>query len=299
KLEKVKKDNKIKLARVIKDICNINVNVDSIFDVHIKRIHEYKRQMLNIMNIIHMYIRIKEDNIEPENPRTFIFSGKAAPGYFTAKLIINLIHNIADVINNDPEVNKWINVVFIPDYKVSLAEKIIPAADVSEQISTAGMEASGTGNMKLAMNGAITIGTLDGANIEIYQEVGESNIYIFGLDVKGVENKRHNYNPEQYLQKVPELRRVLIVLNSDYFCKSEPGIFQPLYDNFMVHGDYYLHMADFESYIEAQANISKDFSFRVDWTVKSLINISRTSKFSSDRTIKEYADDIWGIKPFQ
>ena len=299
KLEKVKKDNKIKLARVIKDICNINVNVDSIFDVHIKRIHEYKRQMLNVMNIIHMYIRIKEDNIEPENPRTFIFSGKAAPGYFTAKLIIKLIHNIAEVINNDPDVNEWIKVVFIPDYKVSLAEKIIPAADVSEQISTAGMEASGTGNMKLAMNGAITIGTLDGANIEIYQEVGESNIYIFGLDVKGVENKRHNYNPEQYLQKVPELRRVLIVLNSDYFCKSEPGIFQPLYDNFMVHGDYYLHMADFESYIEAQANISKDFSFRVDWTVKSLINISRTSKFSSDRTIKEYADDIWGIKPFQ
>ncbi|MCK5311056.1 MAG: glycogen/starch/alpha-glucan phosphorylase, partial [Desulfobacteraceae bacterium] len=228
---------------------------------------------------------------------TFIFSGKAAPGYFTAKLVIKLIHSIADIINNDIDVNEWINVIFIPDYKVSLAEKIIPAADISEQISTAGMEASGTGNMKFAMNGAITIGTLDGANIEIYQEVGEPNMYIFGLDVKGVENKRKNYNPKQYLQMVQELRRVMDTLKSDLFCRNEPGIFKPIYDNLVEHGDYYLHLADFKSYIEAQANISKDFSFRVDWAVKSLINISRTAKFSSDRTIREYAGDIWGIEP--
>jgi starch phosphorylase len=253
--------------------------------------------MLNVLNIIHMYRVIKQDNIKLENPRTFIFSGKAAPGYFTAKLVIKLIHSIADVINNDPDVNKWINVVFIPDYKVSLAEKIIPAADISEQISTAGMEASGTGNMKFAMNGAITIGTLDGANIEIYQEVEDANMYIFGLDVKGVEKKRQNYDPKRYLQKIPELKAVMDILKSDLFCKKEPGIFMPLYDNFVEHGDYYLHMADFKSYIDVQANISKDFSYRVDWTVKSLINIARSAVFSSDRTIKEYANEIWGIKP--
>ncbi len=296
KFSMIKRENKIRLAKVIKKTSYVDVDPESIFDIHVKRIHEYKRQLLNVMNIIHTYFLIKDDGVEPSCPRTFIFAGKAAPGYFTAKLIIRLIHGIADVINNDPVVNKWLKVAFIPDYRVSLAEKIIPAANVSEQISTAGMEASGTGNMKFAMNGALTLGTLDGANIEIADRVGRENIYIFGLEVKEIEAMRNTYNPHDYLGKNFYLKRVMDALNSDLFCKKEPGIFHPLYENLVDKGDYYFHMADFNSYIETQEKIWEDYMKKDQWNEKAILNTARTGWFSSDRTIMEYAQDIWKIE---
>ncbi|MCD4721089.1 MAG: glycogen/starch/alpha-glucan phosphorylase [Desulfobacula sp.] len=292
----IKKENKTRLAKIIQQKAFEKVDPESIFDIHAKRIHEYKRQLLNILNIIHMYLLIKEDHVDIGHPRTFIFAGKAAPGYHTAKLIIKLIHSIAAVVNKDPEVNQLLKVVFLPDYRVSLAEKIIPAADVSEQISTAGMEASGTGNMKFAMNGAVTIGTLDGANIEIYEQVGKENIYIFGLTVEEVEQARHQYNPKEYLEKDERLKRVLGALSSDLFCPKEPKLFQHIYNTLVEQGDYYLHFADFSSYVNAQAMIGKDFKQSNQWAVKALLNTARTGMFSSDRTIKEYAGDIWNIK---
>jgi len=246
--------------------------------------------------IIHTYFLIKEDGVEPACPRTFIFAGKAAPGYFAAKLIIRLIHGIAEIVNKDFKVNKWLKVAFVPDYRVSLAEKIIPAANVSEQISTAGMEASGTGNMKFAMNGALTLGTLDGANIEIADRVGRENIYIFGLEVKEIENMRNNYNPREYLEQNFYLKRVMDAMNSDLFCKKEPGIFRPLYENLVDKNDYYFHVADFDSYIRTQERIGKDYMDKDQWTVKAILNIARTGWFSSDRTVMEYARDIWKIE---
>ncbi len=296
KLDNVKKNNKTELAKIIKDTCNIIVNPDSIFDVHIKRIHEYKRQMLNVLDIIHTYFRIKESGFILKNPATYIFSGKAAPGYTVAKLIIKLINSVANTVNSDPGVNEQIKVVFLPDYKVSLAEKIIPAADVSEQISTPGMEASGTGNMKFAMNGAVTLGTLDGANIEIRDAVGDSNIYIFGLNVNEAAEKRQNYNPEDYIKQDRYLDKVIKTLKSDYFCKNEPGAFRLLHDTLIEHNDYYLHMADFAAYNKTRGKINMDFSMGPKWIIKSLKNIAGSADFSSDRAIKEYADSIWKIK---
>ncbi|OGR23186.1 MAG: glycogen phosphorylase [Desulfobacterales bacterium RIFOXYA12_FULL_46_15] len=292
----VKKENKLKLSDIIHKTVFETVDPESIFDIQAKRIHEYKRQLLNVMNIIHTYFLIKEDNADIGHPRTFIFSGKAAPGYHTAKLIIKLIHSVAGVINKDPKVNQMLKIVFLPDYRVSLAERIIPAADVSEQISTAGMEASGTGNMKFAMNGAITVGTLDGANIEIYEQVGRGNIYIFGLKVDQIENLRLNYNPRDYTAKDIRLKRVIDALGSDMFCKKEPRLFLPLYHKLIDEGDFYLHCADFSSYVNAQELIGKDFLQSRAWAVKSLLNTARTGLFSSDRTIKEYAKEIWNIK---
>ena len=293
---RVKRENKISLAREIKKTAYVDVEPDSLFDIQAKRIHEYKRQLLNIMHIVHKYFLIKEDRIKLPAPRTFVFAGKAAPGYFVAKLIIRLIHGIAEVINEDKEVNQWLRVAFIPDYRVSLAEKIIPAADISEQISTAGMEASGTGNMKFSINGALTIGTLDGANIEIAKEVGEENIYIFGLDVKEVEKIRKNYDPADYLKRNPRLKRVMNAIASDRFCKKEPGLFRELYENIVNRGDFYCHAADFQSYIDAQERVGLDYTNKKDWAVKSLLNTARTGYFSSDRTIREYAEDIWHIE---
>ena len=292
----VKKDNKLKLADIILKTVYESVDPDSIFDIQAKRIHEYKRQLLNIMNIIHTYFLIKEDKADTGHPRTFIFSGKAAPGYHTAKLIIKLIHSVAGVINKDPKVNRMLKVVFLPDYNVSLAERIIPAADVSEQISTAGMEASGTGNMKFAMNGAVTIGTLDGANLEIYEQVGRGNIYIFGLKVDQIEQLRPHYDSKAYPAKDTRLKRVVDALASDMFCKKEPGLFLPLFHKLIDEGDFYLHCADFSSYVNAHELIGRDFRQARPWAVKSLLNTARTGIFSSDRTIKEYAKEIWNIK---
>ncbi|MBF0200577.1 MAG: glycogen/starch/alpha-glucan phosphorylase [Desulfamplus sp.] len=295
-LLRVKHENKLRLASIIKDTTGISVDPDSIFDIQAKRIHEYKRQLLNAMQIIHTYCQIKDDNVYPPVPRTFIFSGKAAPGYFMAKLIIRFIHGIAEVINLDKRANGWIKVVFIPDYRVSLAEKMIPAADVSQQISTAGMEASGTGNMKFAMNGAVTVGTLDGANIEIAQEVGDENIYIFGHRVDEIDRIRREFDAPGQMEACPGLARVMDSINSNTFSSREPDIFKPIYDA-LVHGrDYYCHMADFQSYADAQARVALDYLNRDAWAVKSLFNTARTGKFSSDRTICQYADEIWHIK---
>jgi starch phosphorylase len=292
----IKRQNKEKLAKTIQEKVFEVIDPESIFDIHAKRIHEYKRQLLNILNIVHTYFAIKEDHADTGHPRTFIFAGKAAPGYHTAKLIIKLIHSIAAVVNRDPEVNGAMKVVFLPDYRVSMAEKIIPAADVSEQISTAGMEASGTGNMKFAMNGAVTIGTLDGANIEISEQVGEENIYTFGLKVEEIESFRNQYNPKESLEQDTRLRRVMDAVLSDRFCEKEPGLFEHIYRLLVDNGDFYLHFADFSSYVRAQETIGNDFKLSRSWAVKSLLNTARTGFFSSDRTIREYARDIWNIK---
>ncbi len=294
---KIKQDNKEALARVIKTTVFETVDPTSIFDIHAKRIHEYKRQLLNVLHIVHLYLSVKEDSLDIGHPRTFIFSGKAAPGYHTAKLIIKLIHSVGKVVNTDPVASQVLKVVFLPDYRVTLAEKIIPAADVSEQISTAGMEASGTGNMKFAMNGALTVGTLDGANIEISEQVGNDNIYIFGNTVEQVEHLRGQYDPRSFYDKDERLKRVMNAIGSQRFCKDEPGLFRPIYNLLMSQGDYYLHFADFESYVTAQENIGKDFKEKRDWAVKALMNTARTGMFSSDRAIKEYADEIWNIQP--
>jgi len=294
----VKRANKIDLTEIIGETTYVEVDPDSIFDIHVKRIHEYKRQFLNVLNIVHTYLKIKEDNQIPEAPRTFIFAGKAAPGYVNAKLIIRLIHGVGDVINNDPEVNPWMRVVFIPDYRVSLAERIIPAADVSEQISCAGMEASGTGNMKFAMNGALTVGTLDGANVEIAEKVGLENIYIFGLKVDQIAAMRKTYYPRHYLENNPDLMRVMNAIRSDRFCKKNPGIFQRLYDSVVNYGDYYFNLADFNAYAETQQQVLTDYCNKSQWAERSLLNTARTGYFSSDRAIQEYADHIWKIKSY-
>ncbi len=295
----VKRRNKEALSGLIQKMTRIAVDPESLFDVQIKRIHEYKRQLLNIMHIIHQYFSIVEDGKELSVPRTYIFAGKAAPGYWAAKQIIKLINSVASVINADPKVKGQIKVVFMPDYRVTLAEKIIPAADLSEQISTAGKEASGTGNMKLALNGALTIGTMDGANIEIREEVGEENIFIFGLRAEEIKELRqtHSYNPSQVCAANPNLKRVMESFESDVFCRDEPGLFKWIYEYLVLNGDVYFHVADFEPYRETQALAGDEYKKREEWARKAILNVARMGKFSSDRTISEYAGDIWGVGP--
>jgi starch phosphorylase len=291
----VKKKNKEILARLIFEICSVKIDSDSLFDIQAKRIHEYKRQLLNVMCIIYHYLKFIEDKEPVPVPKTYIFAGKAAPEYFMAKLIIKLINNVGEAINNDKRISDYMKVVFIPDYRVSLAEKIIPGADLSEQISTAGMEASGTGNMKFAMNGALTIGTLDGANIEIMEEVGAENIYIFGLKVEDIFQIRNSYNPLDLYNENPTLKRVMDTINSDMFCKNEPGLFKPIFEKILYEGDFYFHLADLQSYINTQKKVSIDYLNRSIWAKKAILNVARIGKFSSDRTVSEYARDIWGI----
>ena len=295
----VKRSNKQRLATIIKDTTAVTVDPGSLFDVHAKRIHEYKRQLLKVLHIIHEYLRLVEDQKVPVVPRTFAFAGKAAPGYWTAKMIIKLINNVAHVVNTDPRVNGLLKVAFIPDYRVSLAEVIIPAADLSEQISTAGTEASGTGNMKFALNGALTIGTLDGANIEIKEEVGDENIFIFGLRNEEVEklNAEGAYDPRDYYHRNPDVKRVLDAINFDMFSAQEPGLFKWVFHNLLDSHDRFYHLADFPSYLEAQNAASETYADAGTWTKKAILNVARIGKFSSDRTIREYARDIWGIKP--
>jgi len=270
-----------------------------LFDVQIKRIHEYKRQLLNVMRIIHDYLRVVEDGVELPVARTCVFAGKAAPGYWAAKQIIKLINNVAQVVNNDPRVKDRLKVAFVPDYRVSLAEVIIPAADLSEQISTAGMEASGTGNMKLAMNGALTIGTLDGANVEIRQEVGEENIYIFGKVAAEIQQMQseHAYQPRELYNADERLKRIMDALGSNLFCAEEPGLFRWIVDSILDQGDRYFHLADLPSYLEAGKRAERDFLHTPEWARKAILNTARVGKFSSDRTIWEYAREIWGIQP--
>jgi glycogen phosphorylase len=295
---RIKRANKEQLAAVIKDTTHVSVAPDSLFDIQVKRIHEYKRQLLNVMHIVHEYLALVEDGQEPTVPRTYIFAGKAAPGYWAAKQTIKLINNVGHVVNNDPKVGGLMKVVFIPDYRVSIAEKIIPAADVSEQISTAGKEASGTGNMKFAMNGALTVGTLDGANIEIMQEVGRENIFIFGLAPDEVRRMRDDfsYHPREYCQRFPALRRVMDALNSNLFCPFEPGLFTWIYQAVMDYGDEYFHLADMPSYLEVQEQVGREFNDTPTWATKAILNVARIGKFSSDRTVREYAREIWHLK---
>jgi starch phosphorylase len=295
----IKRANKVRLAKLIREETRVVVDPDSLFDVQVKRIHEYKRQLLNVMHIIYEYLRLVEDNQVPVVPRAYVFAGKAAPGYWAAKQIIKLINSVGQVINRDARVQGQMKVVFIPDYRVSLAEKIIPAADLSEQISTAGMEASGTGNMKFALNGALTIGTLDGANVEIREEVGEENFFLFGLTAEEIQALRApgSYRPVHYSQRFPAVQRVVDTFQSSRFCPQEPGLFRWIYQALVEQGDHYFHIADLPSYLEAQERAGAEFQASSDWTRKAILNTARTGKFSSDRTILEYAQEIWDIKP--
>ncbi len=293
----VNRRNKLRLAKIIADQTGVVADPNSLFDVQIKRIHEYKRQLLNVLRIIHSYLGIVEDGKMPEAARTFVFAGKAAPGYWAAKQIIKLIHNVADVVNKDPRVKDRLKVAFLPDYRVSLAEAIIPAADLSEQISTAGMEASGTGNMKMTMNGALTVATWDGANIEIAEEVGLENIYIFGLRAEEIRAMQMQglYNPREYYERDPRIKRVLDSLLQDRFAQNEPGMFRWIFDELVNRGDRYFHLADLPAYIEVNEEIDRDFQDRDKWLRMAVLNTARSVKFSSDRTISEYARDIWHI----
>lgn len=297
RIKQIKYNNKIALAEYIRREMGLVVSPDSMFDVQIKRIHEYKRQLLLCLYAIVIFNRIKDNPDIDMVPRTFIFAGKAAPGYFIAKLIIKLINQVGSVVNYDPDLKDKLKVVFLPDYRVSVAEKIIPAAELSEQISTAGMEASGTGNMKFAMNGALTIGTLDGANVEIRDEVGDENIFIFGLTAEQVAEQRGNYNPREIYQSVEEIRRAIDLIRTDFFSLNEPGIFRPLVSALLDEGDYYMHLADLPRFIEAQSKVERLYRDPESWTEKVVINIARTGRFSSDRTIAEYAKEIWKVEP--
>jgi len=297
KLRITKLENKERLARIINRIANVDVDPASIFDVQAKRIHEYKRQLLMALGIVHQYLAIVEDGIEPPVPRVYILAGKAAPGYWVAKMIIKLINSLGEVINDDIRTRGLIKVAFLPDYRVSLAEKIIPAADVSEQISTAGTEASGTGNMKFAMNGALTIGTLDGANIEIREAVGAENIFIFGLTAEQIEEHvaKGSYRPREFYDGDPRLSRVLDALSSDRFCPNEPGLFRWIRD-VLLDSDKYFLLADFGSYVDTQAEITRLYTQESEWNRRSVLNVARIGRFSSDRTVREYAKEIWGLE---
>jgi glycogen phosphorylase len=296
----VKLQNKVKLSRIVRDETGVSTDPHSMYDVQIKRIHEYKRQLLNVLRVIHDYLRIVEDNQPPLTPRTVLFAGKAAPGYWAAKQIIKLIHNVANVINRDTRANQLLRVAFLPDYRVSLAEAIIPAADLSEQISTAGMEASGTGNMKLMMNGAVTVATWDGANIEIAEEAGEENIYIFGLRAEQIEQMQRNglYSSREYYARDPNIKRVMDCFLNDRFSRNEPGLFRWIFDELIDRGDRFFHLADLPQYIEINSEIDSDFKNTAKWRRMSILNTARSHKFSSDRTIQEYSSDIWKLRSY-
>lgn len=292
----IKQANKQKMAAYIKKFNGVEVNPDSIFDIQVKRIHEYKRQLLDVLYIITLYNRIKQNPSIEMVPRTMIFGGKAAPGYFMAKLIIKLVNAVAEIVNNDPEAGGRLKVIFLENFNVSLGQKIYPAADLSEQISTAGKEASGTGNMKFAMNGALTIGTLDGANIEIREEVGAENFFLFGLTAEQVYSlKANGYNSMHYYQTNMELRGVIDRIARGDFSHGDTEMFKPLVDSLM-YDDPYMLFADFASYIECQEKVSEAYKDKDKWTRMSILNAARVGKFSSDRTIGEYVNEIWDAK---
>jgi len=298
RFREIKRDNKVRLAQIIKEENDITVDVDSMFDVQVKRLHEYKRQLLNVLHVVALYNRIKADPSYPVVPRTFIFGGKAAPGYAMAKMIIKLINSVGEVVNHDLDVRGRLSVVFLKNYRVSLAERIFPAADLSEQISTAGKEASGTGNMKFALNGALTVGTLDGANVEIREEVGPENFFLFGLTVEQVnELRRRGYNPWEYYRGNRELKGVLDQIAAGTFSPGEPRLFQPIVDSLLNGGDQYLLLADFAAYVACQEEISRVYLDQERWTKMAILNMARMGKFSSDRSIQEYTEDIWKVTP--
>lgn len=294
----IKRDNKVRLAKIVKNICGVELNPDSIFDVQIKRLHEYKRQHLNLLYILTLYRRLLHNPDLPIAPKSYIFGAKAAPGYDLAKNIIWAINTVGNAINNDKRINGKLKVAFLPNYNVSLAMDIIPAADVSEQISTAGKEASGTGNMKLALNGAITIGTLDGANVEIAEEVGGENLFIFGLTVDEVQKlKAEGYNPWDFYNSNSELKSVLDWLVSDYFMPGNPSAFEPLRKSVLDWGDPFMVCADYKSYCDAQDALNAAYLDKERWAKMAILNTARMGKFSSDRTIRQYAEEIWRLSP--
>jgi starch phosphorylase len=294
----VRLHNKKRLARYILRKTGLGVNPQSLFDVHVKRIHEYKRQLLNVLHVITLYRRIKANPDEEFAQRTVIFGGKAAPAYHQAKLIIKLINSVADVVNADPDVRGLLRIVFLPNYCVSQAEKLIAGADLSEQISTAGMEASGTGNMKFALNGALTIGTLDGANVEILEEVGAENIFIFGLTAEEVIERRHvGHFPQAIYESDRELKGTIDAIVDGTFSGGDRNLFAPIIDSLLNRGDYYLVLADFHDYLEAQHAVSLMYRDPDEWTRRSILNTALMGKFSSDRAVSEYAQEIWGVDP--
>jgi len=298
RFREIKRSNKEQLAEIVLRENGVELDVEAVFDVQVKRIHEYKRQLLNVFHVVHQYLRMKADPSYRPLPRAYLFGGKAAPGYAMAKWTIKLVNAVADVVNHDPDLGGRIKVVFLRNYRVSLAERIFPAADVSEQISTAGKEASGTGNMKFAMNGALTIGTLDGANVEIRDAVGHDNFFLFGLTVPEVQElRRRGYHPWEVYRANPDLKAVVEAISSGAFSPGEPSLFQPVVDSLLNGGDPYLVLADFAAYVEAQERVSRAYLDYEAWTRMAILNVARTGEFSSDRTIRQYAEEIWKVGP--
>ncbi|TLS65942.1 glycogen/starch/alpha-glucan phosphorylase [Mariprofundus erugo] len=297
KWDACKRENKVRLAKLVQDTCNVEFNPDAMFDIQVKRIHEYKRQLLNVLHVIHLYDRIKRGDTANWTPRCILIGGKAAPGYYMAKQIIKLINNVADVVNHDPDVGDKLKVVFFPNYRVSAMEVICPAADLSEQISTAGKEASGTGNMKFMMNGALTIGTLDGANIEIREEVGDDNFFLFGLTAAEVDSIRGHYDPNGIIAADEDLRRVMNLLECGHFSQFEPGLFAGICGAIRNGNDPWLVAADFRSYVDAQQRAASAYMDRTSWLKKSIYNTAFSGKFSTDRTMEDYNREIWKLTP--
>lgn len=294
----VKRANKERLADYVQRKIGMECNLEAMFDVQVKRIHEYKRQLLNVLHVITLYNRIKADPDKAFTPRIIFFGGKAAPAYVMAKLTIRLINGVAEVVNNDPDTAGRLQVIFLPNYCVSQAERIIPAAELSEQISTAGYEASGTGNMKLALNGALTIGTLDGANVEMLEEIGAENMFIFGLTAAEVVALRKNGgNPWQFCEHDQELKKVLAMISRNVFSPGTPGLFAPITDALLHYGDYFCVLADYRAYVDCQEKVSQLYRDQEEWTRRSILNTANMGKFSSDRSVAEYAKKIWGVKP--
>jgi starch phosphorylase len=295
----IKHANKAALTSLIHDRTGVVVDPAAIFDVQVKRIHEYKRQHLNILHVIGLYHRLKTDPKFTMEPRVFVFGGKAAPGYHLAKLIIRLITAVAEIINRDRTVRDLIKVVYLPNFNVTNGQKIYPAADLSEQISTAGKEASGTGNMKFQMNGALTIGTVDGANIEICEEVGVENFFLFGLEAHEVAARRAaGYRPKEFIEQNEEIQAVLQLVRDGFFSRGNSAQFQPLIDNLVYHDPYFV-LADYQSYADCQALVDQTYRDKETWTRMSILNAARSGKFSSDRTIREYCQDIWQVEPLK
>jgi starch phosphorylase len=294
---KAKREAKLQFVNWLQRTTGQTIDPGRIFDSQIKRIHEYKRQMLNALRIVVLYNRLRENPHLDMTPRIFFFSGKASAAYHLAKLIIKFINNLAGVIDADLDVRGRLKVLFLPDYCVSLAERLIPASDVSNQISTAGYEASGTSNMKLMMNGALTIGTRDGATIEMAEEAGEENFFLFGLTAEQVASSRGWYRPQWHYDNEPETRAALDLIFSNHFSRNEPAVFEPLREALLTHGDYYMHLADLKSYLEADQRLCQLYADSAGWARKAILNIAGSGKFSSDRTIAEYAADIWNVKP--
>ncbi len=291
----VKQANKVRLAELVLDASGVEFNPEAMFDVQVKRIHEYKRQLLNVLHVIHLYNRIKKGDTENWTPRNVLIGGKAAPGYHMAKLLIKLVNNVAEIINSDPDVNSKLKLAFLPNYNVSAMEIIAPGTDLSEQISTAGKEASGTGNMKFMMNGALTIGTYDGANIEILEHVGEENFFLFGLKADEVTAMQGHYNPQSYIDDDADLQAVLSLLESGHFNLFEPDIFHDIIASMRSPHDPWLTLADFRSYVDCQETAAACYRDRKSWVTKSILNTACSGYFSTDRTMYEYNRDIWKL----